>query len=152
MQEKTYPLPIAAKAAGLKYREFRRHIENGHIKLQGPDRVSSGTGMPTGYSRRRILQAAITKSLTLNGVKIVPAATAALSFSDKGQTGRAPGSVFPWGKSVLVVGVGPDGATVVNVFHDTTLTELSKHGACTVIVDLNRIVETVDAILNESNK
>ena len=62
--EPTYPLPIAAKAAGLKYREFRRHVENDFITLQGCDRKSTGTGVPTGYSRRRILQAPSTRSRT----------------------------------------------------------------------------------------
>jgi hypothetical protein len=146
--EPTYPLPIAAKAAGLKYREFRRHVENDFITLQGCDRKSTGTGVPTGYSRRRILQAATIKSMTLNEVSISKVAAAALLFSDEGQTGRAPGELFPCGRTILVS--TPDGSAVLNVFHDTPLGDLMKHGACATIVDLNRIVDQVDSILNES--
>jgi hypothetical protein len=144
--EKTYPLCIAAKAAQLKNREFRRQVENNFIPLQGCDRPSTGTGVPTGYSRRRIAQAAITKSMTLEGVSISTAASAALSFTDEGQTGRAPGELFPCGQTLLTLDAGV--ASVRNVFHDTPIMDVTKHGACTIIVDLNRVVEKVDTVLD----
>src|ERR1700676_534668 len=114
----TYPLHVAAKAARFKPREFRRQVNNGFFRLQGCDRASSGSGDHIGYSRRRVLQAATTKWLTDLGVSISTASTAARKFSDEGQTGRNPGELFKHGKTVLLV--KPDGATVKNIFFDTS--------------------------------
>src|SRR3982074_3891426 len=71
--EKTYPLNVAATAANIKPREFRRQVNNGFFKLRGCDRASRGSGDHTGYFRRRVLQAATTKWLTDLGVSIYTA-------------------------------------------------------------------------------
>jgi hypothetical protein len=148
--EKTYPLQIAAKAAQLKSREFRRQVDNDFITLQGCDRASTGTGVPTGYSRRRILQAATMKQITPLDVSVSTASAAALTFSDEGQTGRAPGQCFDHGRTLLVL--DSEGSIIKNVFHDTPWTDISKHGACVIIVDLNRVVEQVDSELNKHSQ
>ncbi len=143
---KTYPLHLAAKAAQYKEREFRRQVTNGFFKLQGCDRASTGSGDHIGYSRRRVEQAATTKWLTNLGVSISTASDAALKFSDEGQTGRAPGELFEHGKTILVI--GPDGATVKNFFFDAAFTDVNNRAVCAVTVDLNKVVEQIDAVLN----
>jgi hypothetical protein len=60
--------------------------------------------------------------------------------------GRAPGESFEHGKTTLVI--GPEVATVKNIFSDTSLTDISDDASC-IIVDLNKIVEQVDAVLNK---
>ncbi len=143
---KTYPLRVAAEAAKYKEREFRRQVSNGFFKLRGCDRASTGSGDHIGYSRRRVLHAATTKWQTNLGVSISTASAASLKFSDEGQTGRAPGALFEYGKTILVI--GPGGATVKNIFADTSLIDISDNAACT-IVDLNKVVEQVDTVLNK---
>jgi len=145
---KTYPLHIAAEAAKYKEREFRRQVSNGFFELHGCDRASTGSGDHIGYSRRRVLQAATTKWLTNLGVSISTASDASLKFSDEGQTGRAPGELFKHGKTILVI--GPEGATIRNIFSDTSLTDISDNAAC-AIVNLNKVVESVDTVLNQES-
>jgi hypothetical protein len=146
----TYPLHVAASAAGYKPREFRRLVDNGFAALQGCDRMSTGTGVPTGYSRRRILQAATMKQITPLDVSASTASAAALAFSDEGQTSRAAGQLFNHGRTLLVIDAG--GPIIKNVFHDTPWTEISKHGPCAIIVDLNQVVASVDAELNKHSQ
>jgi hypothetical protein len=95
-----------------------------------------------------VLQAATTKWLTNLGVSISTASAAALKFSDEGQTGRAPGEVFQHGRTWLLI--GPEGATVKSIFADTSLIDISDNTACT-IVDLNKVVELVDTVLNKES-
>jgi hypothetical protein len=139
----TYPLHVAAKAARFKPRELRRQVNNGFIALQGCDRASTGSGVHAGSSRRRILQAATTKWLTDLGVSISTASAAARKFSDEGQTGRAPGELFEHGKTALIL--TPQGATVKNIFSDTSFSDVSSCSAC--VITLNRVVEQVDTVL-----
>jgi len=146
----TYPLHVAAKAARFKPREFRRLVDNGFAALQGCDHISNGTGDKVGYSRRRILQAATIKWLTVLDVSTSRASRAAFEFSDVGNIGRAPGELFDHGKTILVV-VGPDGATVKNIFSDTSFSDVSNCSACVITVDLNRVVEQVDTVLNKNS-
>ena len=142
----TYPLHVAAKAARFKPREFRRQVNNGFIALQGCDRASTGSGDHAGYSRRRILQAATTKWLTALGVSFSTASAAALEFTDLGNINREPGELFEHGKTVLIL--TPEGSTVKNVFHDASFSDVSSCSACVITVDLNKVVEQVDAVLN----
>jgi hypothetical protein len=146
----TYPLAIAARAAGTTTKKLRSRMDHGSIELRGCDRKSTGSGNWVGLSRNRIVEIATVEALTSSGISVSYAADCAAEFSDTGNAGRAPGELFKCGKTVLVT--TSDGASVHNVFHDTLLTDLMKHGACATILDLNRIVESVDAILNESKK
>jgi hypothetical protein len=146
--DKTYSLHDAAEAAQFNRREFRRQVNNGFFAFQGCDRASNGSGDHAGYSKRRILQAATAKWLTILGVAISTASDAALKFSDEGQTGRAPGELFDVGKTTLIL--TPEGATVRNIFHDTTFSDVCS--ACVIAVDLNLIVAQVNAALNKKDK
>jgi hypothetical protein len=146
----TYPLAVAAKAAGTTKKKVRSRIDHGSIELRGCDRKSSGSGNWVGLSRNRIVEIATVEVMTSSGISVSYAADWAKEFSDTGNHGRAPGELYPCGKTILVVTT--DGAFVRNVFHDALLTDLMT-SACTTIVDLNRIVDQVDSILNdESNK
>jgi hypothetical protein len=91
------------------------------------------------------LQAATTKWLTALGVSFSTASAAALEFSDEGQTGRSPGELFEHGKTLLII--GPEGATVKNVFFDASWADVSS-SVCAISVDLSRVVQQVDAVLN----
>ena len=146
--EKTCLLHDAATAARFKPREFRRQVNNGFFELQGCDRAPSGSGDHAGYSRRRILQAATTKWLTDLGVSISKASTAAFKFSDEGQTGRAPGELFQHGKTILVMAPEPEGAHVKNFFFDASLSDISERRVSVILVDLNKVVDQVDSVLN----
>jgi hypothetical protein len=143
--EKTYPLHIAAAAAQSKPREFRRKVDNGFLAFKGCDRASTGTGDPAGYSQRRILQAAIIKGAG-RLVSSSTASDAALKFTDEGNLGRAPGELYPHGRTVLLI--TPDDATVKNLFSYTSLSDVSN-STWTVIVDLNRLAEQVSTVLTK---
>jgi hypothetical protein len=143
-----YTLNIAARAAGYRCRELRRQSDIGALKLQRCDRASTGSGDHAGYSRRRVLQAAVTKELIGVGITMAKASVAAFVFSDKGQTGRGPGETFELGKTLLVI--GKDGsATIKNVFADASVADVSGLESCVCIVNLNQVVDRVDAVLHE---
>jgi hypothetical protein len=141
----TYPLHVAAKAARFKPRELRRQVNNGFIALQGCDRASTGSGDHAGYSRRRILQAATTKWLTALGVSFSTASAAALEFTDLGNMGREPGQLYEHGKTVLLI--TPDGATVKNIFPDTSFSDVSSCSGCVTALTLDNVVRQVDTVL-----
>jgi hypothetical protein len=149
MGVETFPLHVAAAAAQFTPKEFRRQVNNGPLKLQGCDRGSSGSGDPIGYSRRRILQAAITKRLTPLGVSPSAAARAAFQFSDEGQTGRRPGELFPNGKTLLLV--SPEGATVKSVLYDAPHTDVTDRAVAAITIDLNRVAQEVDDFISKEN-
>jgi hypothetical protein len=143
----TYPLNIAAKAAGFTERQIRRKIEHGFLPLQRCDKTSTGRGDYAGYSRNRILQAAIMRWLAAVNVPASTASDAALKFSDEGQTGRAPGETFEYGKTILII--TPDGTTVCNLDYSASLFDIPN--GVLIAIDLNKVVADVDAILNNSN-
>ena len=145
MGNTTYPLKDAARAAQMNERELRRHINNGIIKLQGYDRKSNGSGDPAGYSRRRILQAAIMKQMAGFGLPASKASAAALQFCDFGQTGRGAGDLFPTGKTLLILSEEPP--VVINADFDVSVASLSPCGVSLTIIDINKIVASVDAAL-----
>jgi len=142
----TWPLRTVAHAAQMKPRALRQWLDTKVMKLRGNDRKSTGPGNHCGLSRQRAYQAAIVQHLNRHGVSVSSAAKAAFEFSDCGNMGRAPGEVFEHGKTWLLI-IGPDSAIVKNIFDDTSLIDISDNAAC-IIVDLNKIVEQVDAVLN----
>jgi hypothetical protein len=147
----TYPLNIAAKAAGFTERQIRRKREHGFLPLQRCDKPSTGSGDYAGYSRNRILQAAVMRWLAAVNVPASTASDDALKFTDEAQTGRGAGECFKTGKTILVI--SPAGAVVKNIMHDATLADVTNRGVCTIILDMNKIVEQVDEILsNEKRK
>jgi hypothetical protein len=144
----TWPLRTVALAADMKPRALRQWFETSVITLQGNDRKSTGPGDHCGLSRQRAYQAAIVQHLNKLGMTVSRAAAAAFRFTDEGQTGRAPSRLFEHGLSVLCI--SEKGATVRNCFYDVSHTEITNQCAAIITVDLNRIVQQVDAVL-ESN-
>ncbi len=142
----TWRLRDAARAAEMDTRALRQAFEIRALKLSGKDKKSSGSGSYIGLSRPRVDQAAVMKHLNRLGLSIPHAARLAFEFSDIGNVGRAPGVLYDHGKTLLVV--TQDGATVKNGFHDTSFSDVSN-SECAIIVDLNKIVEQVDKVLNE---
>jgi hypothetical protein len=145
-QARTWRLRDVAQAAEMKPRALRQCFEIDALKLCGNDKRTTGSGSYVGLSRPRAYQAAIMKHLNRLGLSIPNAARLAFEFSNVGNIGRAPGELFEHGKTWLLI--GPDSATVKNIFADTSLIDISDNTACT-IVDLNKVVEQVDTVLNK---
>jgi hypothetical protein len=143
----TYPLGIAALAAQITPRKFRRWSET-VMPLRSNDVKAEGSGIYCGWSRNRVLQAATIQDLTKAGASLSDAALAALQFSDQSNLTRPAGEIYPMGKSYLVVG-SDSPATVVNADFDLRVSDLASRGSSVIIVDLNAIVDQVDAVLNK---
>jgi hypothetical protein len=141
----TNPLRVAAQAARAPERTLRRWQDIGALMPRGNDVWTTGTGNHCGWSRNRILQAAITQALVEKHVAVKTAANFALKFTDEGQTGRAAAHLFQRGKTVLLL--GSDDAEVANVDFSTSIFDLAN-GSVTICIDLNRIVEQVDNVLS----
>jgi hypothetical protein len=147
MSVPTWPLRVAAAAARSSEKTLRRWLDNPVITLHGNDVTTTGTGNQCGWSRNRILLAAITQALVEKNLSPSASAKAGLEFSDSGNAGRAAGEVFPSGKTILAIG-GPNGPAVRNVDFDAKIfDELSESGVA-ILVDLNKVVADVDAVLN----
>ena len=144
----TSPLRVASLAARTTEKTISRWRDNGALPLRANDMTATGKGSHCGYSRHRIIQAAITQALVEKHVALWAAAEAALKFTDEDQTGRAASQCFPTGKTVLQL--GSNDAEVLNVEIDARVSELSNNGVC-IAVDLNKIVADVDAVLNSHN-
>jgi hypothetical protein len=138
----------AARAAGMNARPLRQWSSTGVLPLRGNDRKSTGAGNHSGYSRPRILQAAITRQLNLHGVSVSRAAKAAFEFTDCGNMGRGASELFIRGRTLLCL--RPDNAMVVNAPYDADFSNLANCLASLVAIDLKIIVDQVDAVLNIS--
>jgi hypothetical protein len=147
----TWRLREVAQAAEMKPRALRQAFEIGALELGGNDKKSSGSGSYIGLSRPRAYQATIMKHLHEAGLRIPDAARLAFEFSDVGNIGRAPGQLYPHGKTVLIV-FGPDNAVVRNVFSDTSLADVFTSSPCVIIVTVNAIVDQVDTVLNQISR
>lgn len=142
----TWALADAARAARTNARTLRRRIDIGTFKLRGGDIEANGSGTYCGLTRARVLQVAITQHLTEIGMSPSSAAEAALQFSDHGDSKRAPGDVFPYGKTLLII--DHEGVSLTNVDFDVPLFDATHRAASTVVVDCNQIAAQVDAALN----
>jgi hypothetical protein len=140
----TWRLRDVAQAIEMNPRALRQCFETGALKLDGRDKKSTGSGSYIGLSKQRAYQAAIMKHLNRIGLSIPDAARAAYEFSDVGNIDRAPGYLFAVGKTMLLA--KPDGATVINVFSHTTHV---SNGSVFICVDINSVVDQVDAALNK---
>jgi hypothetical protein len=143
---KTWPVRRAAEAAGMKQRALSQCFAIGALKLSGKDKKATGSGSRVALSKPRAYQAALMKQLHRNGLSFPHAARLAFEFSDVANINRAPGDLFAHGTTLLVV--TPDGATVKNIFSDTSLADISN-SACVITVNCNQIVQQVDAVLNK---
>jgi hypothetical protein len=136
-----WPLGIAANAAKTTPRTIRRWIDNGVIKLKRGHVFANGSGSYCGLSSNRILQIALTQDLITTGMSRSRAASAAIVFTDKGNAERAPGALYPFGKTLLVVDSDPH---VINADFDARLSEIMPLSSCAVVVDCERITKSVD--------
>jgi hypothetical protein len=143
---KTYPLRVAAEAAQVQKKTPRRWQDN-HVIALGNGGTTTGTGNHCGWTRNRIVQLAITQALVKKGVSPSTAAKAALEFTDQSQPGRAAGHLYPIGKTVMCL--GSIGSAVHNVDFNISVFDLSNDSV-TICIDLNRIAEQVDGVLNNS--
>jgi hypothetical protein len=143
----TWRLRTVAQAADMNPRALRQAFEIGALKLSGNDKKSSGSGSYIGLSKPRAYQAAIMKHLHRVGLSIPQAARAAFEFSNVGNIGRAPGELYKHGRTALVV--TPEGATVTNIFSDTT--DITNSAVCAITVSLNKVIEHVNAVLLNNN-
>jgi hypothetical protein len=144
---KTWPMRTAAQAADMEARALRQWFSTKVLKLGGNDRKSTGSGNHCGLSRQRVYQAAITQILNRQGMSVSRAARMAFEFSDIANIGRAPGELYGHGKTILAV--GPDGPVVKNLFADTTFSDVNNSTACLIAVDMNKVVDAVDTVLNK---
>ena len=138
----TWPLRIVAQAADMKPRALRQCFEIGALKLSGEDKKPTGSGTQLGMSKPRAYQATIMRHLNRRGLTIRHAARLAYEFSDVGNIGRSPGTLYEHGRTVLVI--DDDGPTVKNIFSHHAFNNQSP---CTITVDVNKVVEQVDSIL-----
>jgi DNA-binding transcriptional MerR regulator len=76
------------------------------------DIPANGTGNHRQFSKRDVERIGIVVELTRAGLPVSDSAKAAAVFADQAQDGRAAGTLFPTGKTVLVIKEG--GARCVN--------------------------------------
>jgi hypothetical protein len=143
MSSATWRMRDVAQAVDMNPRALRQCFEIGALKLNGNDKRSTGSGCYIGLSRPRVYQAAVTKHLNRLGLSIPHAARLAFEFSDVGNIGRPAGSLYEHGKTVLFIDAY--GATVRNIFSSEPV--LNNCSPCTITVDVNKVVEQVDFIL-----
>jgi hypothetical protein len=145
MAEPTWPLRIAAKAANTSPKTMQRWLNHNIITLRGNDVRPKGSGDYCGLSRNRVLQAAITQRLLTIGMSLSNAGKAALQFSDCDDAERAPGDVFPFGKTLLII--DHNGARVINADFDVPLFDATHRATSAVVIDCNQIAAQVNAVL-----
>jgi hypothetical protein len=143
----TWPLRDIARAADMKPRALRQYFDTHILKFRGDDKCSTGTGVPVGLSRNRAYEAATVQHLTRLGMTPSRAALAVFDFTLSGGEGRGAGQLFKHGKTILTI--GPNGPAVSQVDFDAKLFDLSNCGVA-VVVDLNKIVSDVNAVLDNS--
>jgi hypothetical protein len=141
----TWPLRTVSRAADVDSRTLRQWFGTGILHLRGSDKKSTGTGHKVGLSSLRAYEAKIVQQLRRYDVAPSRAANAAFEFTINGGAGRVAGQLFPLGKTVLVL--SPTGAEVANLDFDARLSDLSSNGVA-IVVDLNKVVADVDAVLN----
>jgi hypothetical protein len=144
----TFHLSVAAEAAKTPAKTCRRWMDNNVIKLRGNDSNPTGSGNYCGLSRNRVLQLAVTQALVKNEVSLSTAAKAALAFSDSGNVGREAGQLFARAKTALVL--SPTGAVVSNLDFDSRVSDIYTDGVA-IVLDLNKVVADVDAVLYSYN-
>jgi hypothetical protein len=142
----TWPLSVAAEAAQAPKKTPRRWQDNKVITL-GEDATTTGTGNHCGWTRDRIVHLAIMTALVKTGLPPSAAAKAASEY-DQSQPGRDAGQPYPTGTTVMLYR-GSDDSVVRNVDYDVSIFDLSNDDDVIVIVNLNRIIDRVDLVLNK---
>jgi hypothetical protein len=139
---KTYPAGVVAVATGTSLPTLQRYRQQGHIDFQPCDVASAGSGEKCGYSARRVFQVALITELSHISIGPSRAAKAAFEFSDKGNTGRPVGELYPRGTTFLV-GLPRGENRVVNVPPDLSIADVLSSDATAFIINCNSVIERV---------
>jgi hypothetical protein len=139
---KTYPTGVVVEVTETPSATLQRLIQRHHIEFQPCDVPSRGCGENRGYSLRRVLQIAITTELSHIGIGPDRAAKAAFEFSDRGNTGRAVGELYPLGRT-LVVGLPRGENRVINVPPDKSISDVLSNDSAAFIIDCGIVVAKV---------
>jgi hypothetical protein len=142
----TWPLRDAAHAAGVPPRKMQRWREHKVFDCRRNDKPPSGSGDPAGFSRRRIMQIAITRHLADLGMSPKRAAKAAFAFTDIDDQDRPACELHTFGQTVLIV--TKDRIRVANTGLDLGIADFVPAAA---FINLNEIVASVDAKLKDTN-
>jgi hypothetical protein len=145
---KTYPTAVAGKATGTPLQTLQRYLQRHHITLQPGDSPSRGCGENRGYSTRRIMQIAITTELSHLGIGPSRAAKAAFEFSDRGNSGRAIGELFPLGRTLLV-GLPRGENKVICIPPDQSISDVLSNDSAAFIIDCGNVVANVTSKLDQ---
>ena len=138
----TYLAAVAAEAAGVSASDLQRYANQGHLTFQPCDGESRGSGDKRQYSTRRILQTAIIAEGKNIGISPKRAAKAALEFSDRGNSGRAVGELFPLGRTVIL-GLADGQSKVLNIPPDLTIADVLSTDGAAFIIDCGSVVAKV---------
>jgi hypothetical protein len=139
-------LSEVSRITGVKPSRLSRWLDRETIKPNRSDHKTGGTGDYRTFSRATVIHIALVKALMDAGVGGRVANNAALVFTDSG------GEVFTHGKTILFYGTTTGAATVKNILFDATFADVTNDSACTITLDINRVVADVDAILKGNTK
>lgn len=129
------------ESTGLPPATVASWIDRGIVGLDSRDHDEGRSGKPRGFCRARIYHFALMNALTKIGVNALRASDAASHFTDQSQPGRERGELFERGKTLLVISI--DATKVINAE-----TPFGANDGVSVVIDINKIVEKVDAALN----
>lgn len=149
-----YTVTAAARACGLPNSTLCQWLDRKIIK-PGLDDVDEGTsGVPRQFTKRRVLQMALTSELVRIGLKAGDAAQAAAVFSDESQDGRAAGEVFAEGKTALIV--DENGARCISVADrdafESAMSTVYADTRTVIAVNVSEVIARVDRALAGSHK
>jgi hypothetical protein len=145
---KTYPTGVVGKATDTPLATLQRYLQRNHITLQPCDVPSRGCGENRGYSQRRVLQIALTTELARLGIGPSRAAKAAFEFTDRGNTGRTVGELFPLGRTLLV-GLPRGESKVINIPPDMSISDVLSNDGAAFIIDCGNVVAKVTEKLSK---
>jgi hypothetical protein len=144
---KTYTAAVAAEASGASASTLQRYA-NHHLRFQPCDGESRGSGDKRQYSTRRVIQTAIMVECSRLGISAARAERASFEFSDRGNSGRAVGELFPLGRTVLM-GLADGQSKVINIPPDLTIADVLSSDGAAFIIDCGNVVAKVTKELNK---
>ena len=145
---KTYEAGVVAQATDTPLPTIQRYKQQGIVRLQSCDVPSSGSGEKCGYSVRRMIQFALITEQNRLGITPSRAAKAAFEFSDKGNTGRSVGELYPLGTTYLV-GLADGENRIVNVPPDLSIADVLSNDSAAFIINCSNVVAKIAGKLNE---
>lgn len=144
----TYTAAAIAEATGASVLTLQRYVQQGHTAFQPCDGKSRGSGDKRKYSTRRAIQTAITIECSRLGIVPSRGAKAAFEFSDRTNTGRAVGELYPLGTTILV-GLPTGENKVINVPPDKSISDVLSNDSAAFIIDCGSVVAKVTSKLDK---